>query len=321
MGKVYEVPERVVIIRDNSLRLRYYKLPGGNIYRREIKKPDGRIRLIFIPDKAQRKIMRKIARQLTRNYKHFVQTRRYKNIPVYGFTIGGNVVDAAIPHCGCRYSLSVDIVDFFHNCKLSRAVENYHNVMRKFSFELIRRPLLSPLSFDFADNKFISPYDFENRTFSPPYNFASSLALPQGFPTSPILSNFAFLENDIRIWQWAMRNNVVYTRYADDMVFSFNDKSMADEVLNYLKECLKEFSLCKVKLQDVKEGRKHILGLAVDEHGCHITRAVKRRLRFMMKFYPESNQTKGLLSWKKFVERKNEEWAKSTISTTFGAWS
>lgn len=45
-------------------------------------------------------------------------------------------------------------------------------------------------------------------------------ALPQGAPTSPCLSNISSNLMDARLSGYAMKNGMMYTRYADDLVFS-----------------------------------------------------------------------------------------------------
>ena len=47
-------------------------------------------------------------------------------------------------------------------------------------------------------------------------------SLPQGAPTSPMLSNMVFACADKKIFDYCRVRNIIYTRYADDMVFSSN---------------------------------------------------------------------------------------------------
>jgi len=46
-------------------------------------------------------------------------------------------------------------------------------------------------------------------------------SLPQGAPTSPRLSNLLNYRLDVRLDAIARRNGAAYTRYADDLTFSF----------------------------------------------------------------------------------------------------
>lgn len=47
-------------------------------------------------------------------------------------------------------------------------------------------------------------------------------SLPQGAPTSPMLSNLIFYDLDEKIFRYCQRRKIRYTRYADDMTFSGN---------------------------------------------------------------------------------------------------
>ncbi|MFM7372884.1 MAG: reverse transcriptase domain-containing protein, partial [Sphaerospermopsis kisseleviana] len=67
---------------------------------------------------------------------------------------------------------------------------------------------------------------------SPPYNLPSQIAttishiccyegkLPQGAPTSPIISNIVCAKLDSELRLLAKQNKCFYTRYADDITFS-----------------------------------------------------------------------------------------------------
>ena len=53
-------------------------------------------------------------------------------------------------------------------------------------------------------------------------------ALPQGAPTSPRLSNLINFELDARLDGWAKLAGAMYTRYADDITFSFQDLNKSE---------------------------------------------------------------------------------------------
>lgn len=64
--------------------------------------------------------------------------------------------------------------------------------------------------------------------------------LPQGAPTSPIVSNLICNILDIRILNLVKKYRMNYTRYADDMTFSTNDRCIVDNYDGVLEEIANE---------------------------------------------------------------------------------
>lgn len=79
---------------------------------------------------------------------------------------------------------------------------------------------------------------FKNRPFNFSHATASIAAqlcthegkLPQGASTSPVLANIVSASLDKQLTQLAKKNNITYTRYADDITFSF-DRYPMEEVI------------------------------------------------------------------------------------------
>lgn len=91
-------------------------------------------------------------------------------------------------------------------------------------------------------------------------------SLPQGAPTSPMLSNIVLEDFDNEIGLYAIEQKIRYTRYADDMTFSgdFN----AGKVISKVKRQLNDLGL---KLNDEKTRtrgrgqRQEVTGIVVNE--------------------------------------------------------
>jgi retron-type reverse transcriptase len=78
-----------------------------------------------------------------------------------------------------------------------------------------------------------------------PYNMPKKLAtviahiccykkvLPQGAPTSPIISNMICRKMDSELRRLAQRSNCRYTRYADDITFSCNSRHFPPEIAHF----------------------------------------------------------------------------------------
>ena len=70
--------------------------------------------------------------------------------------------------------------------------------------------------------------------------------LPQGYQTSPILSNFFFLRADLRIKKYCDKLNFRYSRYADDILLSSianNEKLFSKRVITMIDSIINDFGL------------------------------------------------------------------------------
>lgn len=73
-------------------------------------------------------------------------------------------------------------------------------------------------------------------------------ALPQGAPTSPMLSNLMFYDLDQKIFHYCQNRKIRYTRYADDMTFSGDDVNVS-RLITYVRMVV---SFRHLKLNDGK---------------------------------------------------------------------
>lgn len=115
---------------------------------------------------------------------------------------------------------------------------------------------------------------------SNPFNFNIEIAneiasiviynnmLPQGAPTSPIISNMISLKLDIALLQIAKKYHVTYTRYADDITFSCNRKTLMDNIIPLIKDAINingfKINIDKTRLSYKYDSQK-VTGLKVNE--------------------------------------------------------
>lgn len=92
-------------------------------------------------------------------------------------------------------------------------------------------------------------------------------SLPQGAPTSPMLSNLMFYGSDEKIFNYCQKRKIRYTRYADDMTFS-GDEIDVERIISYVKMLVESR---KLKLNEEKTkvmGRgtsQRVTGVVVNE--------------------------------------------------------
>jgi hypothetical protein len=93
--------------------------------------------------------------------------------------------------------------------------------------------------------------------------------LPQGAPTSPALANLCAYRLDCRLAGLARKAGATYTRYADDLAFSFDDSSSGERFLWHASQLALEegFAVNFRKLRQVTQaGRQRLAGVVVNSH-------------------------------------------------------
>ena len=93
--------------------------------------------------------------------------------------------------------------------------------------------------------------------------------LPQGAPTSPVISNAFLYQFDCVFTDYCLLQELVYTRYADDITISGNTRKEIEVAIGFVK---KEFKKYGVALKDKKTriaskyASQRVTGLVVNEH-------------------------------------------------------
>lgn len=232
---------------------------------------------------------------------------------------------AAIQHCGCKWLLKIDIEDFFHNISESMVYSVFRKLgyTKLFSFELARITTISP------PNIRSRSQNDNNRHAIPLYRSEQKGFLPQGAPTSPMLSNLVMTKVDQKFEALANSYDFRYTRYADDLAFS-TKKSVTMAELKKLKKAInsilqkKNFNINNRKTSISGPGsRRIVLGILVDGSLPRLTKEYKNNLRQHLYYLSSSSHgpskhaearnistssmyhhVKGKIGWAKQVEPK-----------------
>jgi hypothetical protein len=149
-----------------------------------IPKRSGGTRRLLIPDDRTKALQRRILRRL------FDRLRAHP--AAMGFEPGKSIVYNALPHVGRAVVVKLDVVNFFPSTTADR-LDAY---FRRIGWDEHAAALLVRLT-------------------------AHENGLPQGAPTSPRLSNLVNFQMDSQLAALAARRRGSYTRYADDITFSF----------------------------------------------------------------------------------------------------
>ena len=180
----------------------------------------------------------------------------------FGFMPGRNNVMNAIQHSEKPFIVSLDIENFFDNI----TVEMLEGILSEEELDLC---------------------------------FFNKIAR-QGLPTSPAVSNLAFSRIDRIIydfvksftkeewhndlWMYVNVPTCTYSRYADDLTFGCENINEAHSIIKGVRQILTDHGFNinkkKTKIQDIRNGRVIITGVALDSKGrIYPPRYLKRKLR------------------------------------------
>ncbi|MFM6037510.1 MAG: reverse transcriptase domain-containing protein [Sphaerospermopsis kisseleviana] len=253
-----------------------------------IPKRNGESREIYSPVSGIREIQARLNEVLRLVY----EPERKQS--VHGFTTSRNIVTNAKNHCNKKFVLNLDIKDFFPTITQQR----------------IRGVMMSP-----------------------PYNLPSQIAttishiccyegkLPQGAPTSPIISNIVCAKLDSELRLLAKQNKCFYTRYADDITFStivknfplsiakitglkITDVSLSDNLISIFKSNGFQINFNKVRIQGDNQ-RQEVTGLTVNNKP-NVSRKYIRQVRAMLHDWHKNGYVQAYINDSAIRYQKNK---------------
>ncbi len=209
---------------------------------------------------------------------------------------GRSIVDHATVHAKNRFLLKMDFKNFFNSISVID-VRKYLVEVGKMSAEDAR--LISLL------------VCWRDKT-------KGNLCLSIGAPSSPHLSNVMLYTFDKKIIKLCRAQNIVYTRYADDLAFSTNRKEVLSEIARQVKIVCDELEYPRLEVNHKKTVstsrafRRTLVGLILTPDGSiSLGRERKRRLRSELYRYSQDRldeanvpKLRGELAFAWSVERK-----------------
>lgn len=224
-----------------------------------IPKKNGKPRRISAPSKDLLRYQRRLLPFLVKYHQNKTKELNINHIQ-HGFIPNRNCVTAASMHIGLKYTICMDLSNFFDSCN---------------------KPM-----FDKEITKHKSLFHKEGYC-------------AQGFATSPILANIASIEfvyqlnkelkelhNSGSTNQESQRvgyDKYVFTIYADDIQISTNNRFLIKDIINLVELKAKQnaFSINKNKtrVRSSESGYRKILGINVGYDHIRATRHTMRRIR------------------------------------------
>lgn len=276
-----------------------YVIKVDNLYKSfEIPKKNGGMRQINAPSNTLKNIQMKLAETLWEHQKDIWQKKKIRPNISHAFEENKNIITNARIHKNKRFVLNIDLENYFDSFHFGR--------VRGF----------------FAGNK----------NFKVPIEVATVIAqiscyngcLPQGAPSSPIITNLISQILDKRLLKKAKEYRLDYTRYADDLTFSTNKKDFLENYQAFIQDLSNEIENAGFKINNKKtrlqfrDSKQVVTGLTVnqklnvDKRFYKDTRAMAHNLYSKGVFYIDGkkgniNQLEGRFSYINQLERYNNK--------------
>jgi RNA-directed DNA polymerase len=199
-----------------------------------------------------------------------------------------------IHHCAFAYqkgcSIKSNAQQHRHNQYLLKM--DFHNFFNSIT-ELLFTHMLTKLCID------ISPQDqfiIENLAFwCPSKKNDGKRILSVGAPSSPFISNWIMYRFDQTVFELCQKDNIVYTRYADDLTFSTNKKNILFELPKKIKTILRDELDGNIIINDTKtmftskKHNRHVTGITLTNQGqLSIGRERKRHISLLLHKFSHS---------------------------------
>ena len=248
--------------------LAYHReVDSGTHYKRwNVPKRDGSPRLISAPKPDLKAAQRWITREVT------------EHLPVHGaahgFLIGRSIVTNARVHAGAKVVVKMDIRGFYPTVTWRRV----KGLLRKAGLGEQVATLMALLATESPREEVVT----RGRTY---YVATAPRSLPQGAPTSPSITNALCLRLDARLSGLAKKLGCRYTRYADDLTFSWHGDAKTDVggLLHAVTAIVKAegFAIHPAKTRVMRSGaRQQVTGLVINEApGRPPARVPRKRIR------------------------------------------
>lgn len=186
-----------------TLAFLLYKLPDQQKYSAKcLSKKNGKTRTINVPERRLKELQKRLSNVLYECLEEI--EKKHGKRRSFGFEKGLSIFENARSHTKKRWVFNIDLEDFFPSINFGRVIGFFK---KNLDFQL--DPKIATLIAQIACHK---------------------NELPQGAPSSPVISNLLCGSLDYRLSKLAKKSRCDYSRYVDDITFSTNQKNFPEAI-------------------------------------------------------------------------------------------
>ncbi|MGH3997625.1 MAG: reverse transcriptase family protein [Pseudonocardiaceae bacterium] len=254
----------------------------------QVAKRTGGVRVLHSPEPELMAVQRRLLDGLL--------ARGVPHPSAYAYRTGLSTVDCASVHLKAHTVIRLDIADFFPSIRerdvfeALLGIDGLHGPSRAAAYEMARLLTVSPQPDEESENWINRGTGFrisktgrlvERRHH---YRHQREGFLPQGAPTSGLLSNLVMRDADQLIYELAAGLGLRFSRYSDDLYFSSRRPvwhHVVDDLIRRVRAILADrgFRLNDRKTYVARPGaRRSVLGVLVDGPTPRLPREYKRKV-------------------------------------------
>jgi retron-type reverse transcriptase len=222
----------------------------------------------------------------------------------HGFVTGRSTVSNATPHVGAELVVKFDLKDFFPTIHFFRVMG---------LFASLGYAVGNCMFGSDDESNQLAPVLARLCCYTPDPRMWGTATLPQGAPTSPAVSNLVCRRLDARLTGLAEANKGTYTRYADDLTFSFKSADginlgrfrwWVDQVCQQEGFTLNQEKFCVIR----DSQRQMVTGIVVNE-AVHVPRTLRREVRAILHNCEKNGIESEAERWARERKKKKEDFA------------
>lgn len=263
----------------------------------EIKKKSGKLRVIYSPNNVLKSFQKCLNILFQTVYKFHPSAT--------GFISGKSIVDNAKIHTGSNYVYNLDLQDFFPSIDQARLWGRLQYPPFNLNNENGNRDLANVIAYLCCHKLEVM------RLINNKWEIVERNVLPQGAPTSPVVSNIICQRLDFYLSAVAKRFGVKFTRYADDITFSSVHNVYTENhpfILEIQRIISREnFTINGKKTRLQKNAYKQTVTGLVVNHNVNVSKKYIKELRMWLFFWETYGLSKASIKFHTYRKKQGVE--------------